>query len=346
MPGDPDAPPNEGVDEQFLEEYLKGKSTVSQQYRQMSADDVPADLDRRVLRQAHDAVKQRKPSNVWRRWSAPLALAASAVLVLSIVIESGVQRDSMSALTNVRSDSARAAEAAAERERRKEEDKAVVNVELKAAAPPPPALSISVPEELAPVLADAPAFVSPPAMAPAPAAENVTVTAERLRQSVQDSPSPVTSITEEDSTTAVQATTQVQPPQIPAQEPQARLSGSVRANRPIETRTQDSRYEEPDLSEVIVTGTHRRRAQLAGPRSTIAIPPPSYEDEEPETASEAAGGNLMPEHTDPEAWLRDIRQLRKDDKQEEADREWRRFREAFPDYEVAETDIARGSKNP
>ncbi len=49
-------------------------------------------------------------------------------------------------------------------------------------------------------------------------------------------------------------------------------------------------------------------------------------------------------YTDPEAWLKDIRQLRKDNKPEEADREWRRFRETFPDFEVAETDAAREAK--
>ena len=34
--------------------------------------------------------------------------------------------------------------------------------------------------------------------------------------------------------------------------------------------------------------------------------------------------------SDPERWLEQIRQLRKENKQTEADREWRRFREAFP----------------
>jgi hypothetical protein len=49
-------------------------------------------------------------------------------------------------------------------------------------------------------------------------------------------------------------------------------------------------------------------------------------------------------YTDPEAWLKDIRQLRKDNKQDQADREWRRFRASFPNYEVAETDAAREPK--
>ena len=48
---------------------------------------------------------------------------------------------------------------------------------------------------------------------------------------------------------------------------------------------------------------------------------------------------------DPEAWLKAIRELRKENKQEQADREWQRFRAAFPDYEVAETDAAREAQN-
>jgi hypothetical protein len=49
-------------------------------------------------------------------------------------------------------------------------------------------------------------------------------------------------------------------------------------------------------------------------------------------------------YTDPEVWLKDIRELRKENKQEQADVEWRRFRAAFPQYEVAETDAAREAK--
>jgi hypothetical protein len=48
-------------------------------------------------------------------------------------------------------------------------------------------------------------------------------------------------------------------------------------------------------------------------------------------------------YSDPEQWLRDIRQLRKENKHEEADREWLRFRYVFPNYEVANTDPARGA---
>jgi hypothetical protein len=49
-------------------------------------------------------------------------------------------------------------------------------------------------------------------------------------------------------------------------------------------------------------------------------------------------------YTNPEVWLKDIRELRKENKQELADHEWRRFRAAYPIYEVAESDTARETK--
>jgi hypothetical protein len=49
-------------------------------------------------------------------------------------------------------------------------------------------------------------------------------------------------------------------------------------------------------------------------------------------------------YTNAEAWLKDIRELRKENKQEQADKEWRRFRAAYPTYDVAESDTAREAK--
>jgi hypothetical protein len=75
--------------------------------------------------------------------------------------------------------------------------------------------------------------------------------------------------------------------------------------------------------------------QTAGPRNTVAAP----------VADDLASDADEPRHySDPEEWLRDIRQLRKKDQHEAADREWRRFRDAFPDYQVADTDLARKSQ--
>jgi hypothetical protein len=88
------------------------------------------------------------------------------------------------------------------------------------------------------------------------------------------------------------------------------------------------------------------RREVAGSRDTVEKPEPeavlSYS--RPINATVDNTATIQRTKTDPEAWLKEIRQLRIDNKQEEADREWRRFREAFPDYEVSETDAAREAK--
>ena len=47
------------------------------------------------------------------------------------------------------------------------------------------------------------------------------------------------------------------------------------------------------------------------------------------------------EHADPEKWLEEIRGLRRAGKAVAADREWQQFRAAFPDFRVADDDLAR-----
>ena len=47
------------------------------------------------------------------------------------------------------------------------------------------------------------------------------------------------------------------------------------------------------------------------------------------------------EQSDPELWLEEIRDLRRAGKVADADREWQEFRKSFPDFRVADDDIAR-----
>lgn len=69
---------------------------MSQQYRALEASDVPKELDERVLARAADAVRSSgEKAHAWRRWSVPVAFAASTVLVVSIVLEGGVQESVM-----------------------------------------------------------------------------------------------------------------------------------------------------------------------------------------------------------------------------------------------------------
>jgi hypothetical protein len=87
-----------------------------------------------------------------------------------------------------------------------------------------------------------------------------------------------------------------------------------------------------DVSEVSVTGSRTRRGmgRTAGPRNTISS-----------SSLAGAAADEQAERSDPEEWLEDIRELRRAGKTADADREWRLFREAFPDFEVADDDLAR-----
>jgi len=78
--------------DRLLDEYLRGESPVSQRYRDLDADEVPPRRDAAVLAQARAAVESRRGRKpAWRKWGAPLALAASAVMAVAIVLEIGVQ---------------------------------------------------------------------------------------------------------------------------------------------------------------------------------------------------------------------------------------------------------------
>jgi len=75
---------------------------VSQQYQSLEADDVPTELDRAILERAEQAVRKQPDAKQqrWRRWSIPVALAASTVLAVSIVLESNqIEGTSTRALT-------------------------------------------------------------------------------------------------------------------------------------------------------------------------------------------------------------------------------------------------------
>src|SRR5690606_11799804 len=94
-------PMSDPIDEQGLEEYLQGRTLLSRRYRELGGEEVPAQLDQSVLRQARDALERSavQPglpapgatrSRRWLRWSAPVGLAAAAVLALSVVLQGGM----------------------------------------------------------------------------------------------------------------------------------------------------------------------------------------------------------------------------------------------------------------
>jgi hypothetical protein len=332
-PTDKDLP-----DEQQLDEYLRGGSAVSRQYRQLRSADVPTELDRLVLRQAEDAVKTRPAkSHAWRRWSGPLALAASAVLVISIVMESGVRdevRLSVPASAPVETQAAfkRPAQTVDETSDQPSEQKTAESSAADAAGaavvpivpvePTELALpKVAAPAPFAPQFTDDPP-PAPPAVA-APKLERVPSADLRRGESEQ-------SISQSAAVDPAPATMPAPAP-VPAAEAPERDDSEVAVTS---ARARSLGDEEANRG---VTGSMRfEHRRVARPRSTVAAPG--------ETLSSAAEQTDEPRsYTDPEQWLRDIRELRKEKKHEEADREWLRFRLVFPNYAVAEDDLVRGT---
>ena len=337
------------IDSKALDEYLKGNSEISRRYRESGSEDVPPELDRRVLDEARAAVASGRSgrSRSWLRWSAPLALAASVVLVVTVVIESGVQNDASFATQQVAADKARV-----EQLRQLEESKLQEQVAqppqsrreqpvLFAPEPSPAAIAPQAPA----VLADAP---------PAPAAlakaeiersnsvavtppEEVRVDAKVLNSPASDVSAPITAVSSE-SLYSLDSS----PPQIAAEQPTPSVTTAtetVTARQETKPAAAEADSADDALSSVSITGarTARRNGRTAGPRGTISGSALSTEtrpaaDEDTEQAELRA---------DPQKWLESIRELRRTGKVEAADRAWQEFHKTYPDFPVADDDLAR-----
>jgi hypothetical protein len=127
-------------------------------------------------------------------------------------------------------------------------------------------------------------------------------------------------------------------PEAPAAAP--RLESAQRDARSARESAALSK-EEADAAtgaeEVSVSSTHARRGpgRTAGPRSTISSMSGAASESRPASDDERA------DRSDPDAWLEDIRDLRRAGKTADADHEWDLFHEAFPDFQVADDDLAR-----
>lgn len=370
-----------------LDEYLSGNSQVSRRYRELDDVAVPPQLDQAVLAQARAAVAERQSSHTGghtdghtdrqtdrhidelerlrqrrkrlMQWSVPAGLAASAVLVVSIVMQSGVQHEVVSLPQQPASTPVVAQEPG---DRSSEEQGLVVLTQPDAQSyERPPALRIApaevssdalsgqaekkiessakrlreqqdAPHEVmaAPDLANEPAF-APSVVAPAPpapVAQSAPLSAPPIPEGIQRSASRRAI-----DSAAIEASAAKQ--QAPSSESASRAASEAMAarNQQAASRRAESRADD-DLSEIIVTGARRSLpAAGSGPRETVR------QSTSAASQSDAAMADTQVE--EPKHWLERIRQLRKDGKAQDADREWQRFREAYPDYAVAEADAAR-----
>lgn len=368
---------NDPIDDKTLDDYLSGGSQISRRYRELDDVAVPSQLDQQVLTRARDAVADRQPESTdelerlrqrrkrLMQWSVPAGLAASAVLVIAIVMQSGVQHEVLSVPQTPASAPA-AVEERSERSADKEEGLMApiqpdTNEMFSVRPAPPPA----------PVSQISPADTAADDARRRTETEKAETNASRLRQQPPESSIGVTSSAHDQAKqSASPPSIKVPPPKPmaenapsgatshPPQEVQQSTSARAISSSAIEQKTatqqaaqsrdsglQGSAAEsrraasqaDYDLSEVAVTGSRAYRPVAgSGPRDTV---PRRASAESPDPA---VSEPQVPE--EPDKWLERIRQLRKDGRTQDADGEWKRFREAYPDYDVAGTDIARGRR--
>jgi hypothetical protein len=150
--------------------------------------------------------------------------------------------------------------------------------------------------------------------------------APAVAESVDEAPQPFVENRPPPPPVAAPATPTIRPTSMPTQSISRSVQDAARVLKAASIE-EAARKQAAGAADAAAREEERSKAQMASSRQVNApFPTPPQE------------------YTDPEAWLKDIRELRKENKQEQADQEWRRFREAFPKYEVAETDAAREPK--
>lgn len=294
-------------DDKMFEEYLQRGSAVSQQYRALENEEVPAGIDAAVLARAADAVRAPAAKRAaLRRWSVPIALAASCVLAISIVLESGTRHEV--ALTSA--PQATSAESSV-RESEQAREESVVGE----AVPAEPEMQLRREE------------------ARAQTSESQARDAAARAREPRAISSPAPERAEPDSASAPIAQASIQRDVAPASEPEVDKLPERKAAQQTHAYTgashaiaQRAAAPPPPMAPQVASGASsealERAASEARPVDRAAVPEPA---------------NLR---EDPDGWLEYIRKLRDAGETERADREWREFRAAYPQYEVADDDRA------
>lgn len=318
------------ADDAALADYLRRDSAVTQRYRELESAGVPPVLDHAVLAQARAAVAEKKGSRLraLRRWSAPLALAASVLVVVSIVMQPAMQQE-------------------------------VARSTMPASAPSPnafPQNPVAADEAAAgsrdsdPAVAQAPSEIrqlggisaSEPSQALTAAARLNEAGADetKLERKAAESEKRVAMDTDRKvrQLAAVQAVPAPPPPAL-AETPSAAPETQIRAITAA-SRREDAAAADRALDETVITASKHEvpAVQRGGPRNTVPVVSAGNQ-----ATSDAEAGEALREG-EPSQWLEYIRQLRRDGESRRADREWQRFRDKYPDYTVAAADLARARK--
>jgi len=82
---------SEPRDDKELEDWLAGESPLSRRYRALGDEEPPAEIDRRILADAAAASNVVPLERPTRRWGASIAVAATVLLCVSIVVNLSIQ---------------------------------------------------------------------------------------------------------------------------------------------------------------------------------------------------------------------------------------------------------------
>jgi hypothetical protein len=80
-------------EEAELENWLAGDSPLSRRYSELGDEQPPPELDRKILSSAAEASKVVPLERTTRRWGASIAVAATVLLCVSIVVNLSIQPD-------------------------------------------------------------------------------------------------------------------------------------------------------------------------------------------------------------------------------------------------------------
>jgi hypothetical protein len=307
-------------DDKTLDEYLRRDSTVSKLYRNLDSDEVPPAVDSAILAQAREALVRTKASRTskWTRWSAPIALAASAVMGIAVVLEIGVDDK----LTRPAPQQQRAAE--------------------------PAAMDDANAQAIEQVTEEPLAGLAAPASAPEQDAVNKPAASRRLLRPIESKPIAEKRETSQVAANEVEdrealtlreeafASSQAAPAPAPAPAPgAAKAAQEVTVSGYSRQASNDERQAGERLDQTRAASAEFSRARnQAAPVTAMrqasavapAVPPPS---------------EAQPPRLEPIPWLEQIRSLRREGKVLEADEQWRQFVEAYPDVVVPTEDSAR-----
>jgi hypothetical protein len=301
-----------------FENFLKTRTLLP---NDMSDDDKlepPKALDAIVLRKAREAIRARRPLNRTPRWATPVALAATILLCLSIVLN--VRLNTNRPAANLRQMTAATADKASP-----------------APASPASPGSSAVPDSSA-SRANSASSAAPAARA-SPASDGERREKSGAGIASHEAILPETKVVESRAPRPPVVAEAATP--LPSEAKRANASAADKAEV-LANRTRAATHPSSEAPSAAAD----KAAQLADRSRTPAQAPAdtpstsnSAADSVASSAARGDAGTAAPRHhpQDPKAWLQQIAALRADGKTAQADAEMRRFRAAFPAYPAKPT---------